>query len=642
MQNRLYLRNGNMKTIILAILICFSWATSNGQNYDVRLIPDSLTKHANAVMRFQEQRITIKSISKATVTNKWAVTILNEAGERHSEYANSYDKFNLNPVISGRLYDAYGREVRSLKNKDVIDQSNADNSSLINDARIKHYSFYYKVYPYTVEYEEEQEMNGIYHLPTWQPIGAEFISIQESNLIIETPLDYNLRYKIFNLKEPEKKTGKDIIYTWKVNNLPAIQFEEYQPSLVEIVPTVLLAPTKFSIDGYEGNMSSWLELGKFQALLNKERDILPDNLKLEIHRLSDTISNTEQKVKVLYNYMQQNTHYINIILGIGGWQPLEAKYVAEKKYGDCKALSNYMVSILKEAGVKAHYVKVLAGEGKKGLWEDFPCVHSNHIITCIPNGTDTLWLECTSQTESPGFMGSFTGNRKALLVAEDGGHVVNTPSYKAADNLQVRKVAAIVDEEGNLKADVFTKYTGIQQETPHSLIYDVNKETREKYLNNIFNLPTYSVDKSEYTDLKGRIPLVNEYLKISAPSYASITEKRLFIKPYLLNETLPKLITDKPRKFPIVLSVSKRDIDTISITLPYAYVAESIPKDLTINNKFGRYSLSYKLNGNLIEAIRFYESEAASFPASDFIELAKFYEEMNKADHAKIVLVRKD
>jgi len=76
---------------------------------------------------------------------------------------------------------------------------------------------------------------------------------------------------------------------------------------------------------------------------------LPDNIKKEVHELTDNLKDVRQKVYVLYDFLQKNTHYINVSLGIGGWQPFPADYVAIKRYGDCKALSNYMVALLKEA-----------------------------------------------------------------------------------------------------------------------------------------------------------------------------------------------------------------------------------------------------------------------------------------------------
>jgi len=290
-------------------------------------------------------------------------------------------------------------------------------------------------------------------------------------------------------------------------------------------------------------------MGKFEYELFEGRDILPANVKQDVHQLTDKLFSQEEKVKILYNYMQQNTRYVSIQLGIGGLQPFEAKFVAEKKYGDCKALSNYMVSLLKEVGIKANCVIIKSGEEVegRGLFEDFPVDLFDHVITCVPNLKDTLWLECTSQTVSAGYMGRFTGNRKALLISENGGYVVNTTKYTMSDNLQLRKINASIDVDGNLTAEVFTHFTGLQQDLQHDLMYYDNKEEREKYLNSELNLPTYKVEKNEYQETKARIPAINEYLKITSANYASITGKRLFIVPNLFNK-VSKLSEDMNRK----------------------------------------------------------------------------------------------
>jgi hypothetical protein len=237
-------------------------------------------------------------------------------------------------------------------------------------------------------------------------------------------------------------------------------------------------------------------------------------------------------------------------------------------------------------------------------------------------------------------MGTFTGNRKALLISETGGYIVTTPNYTAADNLLLRKVNASVDTDGNLIADVYTRFTGIQQEEQYELLHSVNKEQREKYLNNILNLPTYKVEKNDYQETKTRVPVINEYLKITSSNYASVTGKRLFIQPNLFNRGA-ELSTGKPRLFDIEFRFSFKDEDTVLIKIPSGYLTEAMPRDLSIKNKFGNYSISYKVSNDTITLLRTNERNAATFPAKDYDDLVKFSESIYKADRARIVLVKK-
>ena len=265
-----------MKNIFLIIFLSVTFVVC-AQDYNVLLIPDSLTKKTNAVKRFEELRVVIKSVDKAVIYHKYAITILNEDGDEYAGYINSYDKLEDLSDISGNLYDAFGKKLKSVKKKDISDVSYDDQMSLITDDRIKKHNFFYRHYPYTVEYEDQQELTGIFFLPHWQPVRDENFSVQQSRFIVETPADYNLRFKQFNYStQPATvKNSSGNSDTWEIKNIKALHGEILQPALNEITPSVYIAPTSFSISGYNGTMDSWLNLGKFILSLYNGRDALP-------------------------------------------------------------------------------------------------------------------------------------------------------------------------------------------------------------------------------------------------------------------------------------------------------------------------------------------------------------------------------
>jgi hypothetical protein len=627
----------------IAIMLLILSLVVRAQSYNVALVPDSLKKEARAIIREDEYILEIKSPGKAITKDRTVYTIFNENGDNIGGYTGWYDKFTSINSVTGILYDASGKEMKKVKKKDMDDRSYVSEGTLADDYRYKEYNFYCRVYPYTVEYDEEKEIDGVLGFEDWKPLYSPGISTQHSKYVIIAPADYQVRYKPVNCNfQPViTSSGDKKIYTWEVSNLRARPTEFDGPSWREIAPHVLVAPSDFEAQGYRGNMSSWENLGKFINELRVGRDVLPDNVKKKVHELTDQLTDTRQKVYALYDYLQKNTHYISIQLGIGGLQPFPADYVATKKYGDCKALSNYMVALLKEAGINAKYVIIYGGDDEPDLVTDFPSFQGNHIVSCVPMSKDTIWLECTSQTESPDYMGSFTGDRKAILIDDDGGHIVSTPSYSAADNIQCRVINATISDDGNLDADVNTRYTGLRQEMPHGLLNDLNEKQREEYLNDLFHLPTYKVDKSHYDEQKGTIPVVKEYLHVLSPNYATVSGRRLFVNPDLFDRSRYRLPADSIRHYDFVDKEAFTTIDSITIKIPAGYQPEAIPQDINIDCKFGKYSAAVKVADDKIVYYRRYQESIIRFPPADYPDLVKFYERLYKADNSRIVLVKK-
>jgi hypothetical protein len=449
---------------------------------------------------------------------------------------------------------------------------------------------------------------------------------------------------VFNYNgEPQVTTEKNTkTTTWVAKDLSALVKETNGPYWHELATEVITGPTDFQLGDYKGNMNSWQEFGKFLYALKAGRDNLPVNIKQDVHSLTDGISDVKKKIQVLYEYMQKNTRYISIQLGIGGWQPFDAAYVAKKGYGDCKALSNYMFSILKEAGIRSHYTLIRAGDDANYMTDDFPSSQFNHVILSVPLDKDTVWLECTSQTLPAGYLSSFTANRYALAIDENGGKLVHTPKYGLANNIQTRKLKAVLNDDASLEIQVNTSYKGLQQDDVHDMINYLSKDKVKEYLQKQLDFPTYDLNKFDYTENKSTIPEVEEKLDLYVSNYASMTGKRLFITPNVMSRSSTRLKPDEERKYDIKLYNEYRIIDSVEIEIPKGYEQESFPQPVTIETKFGKYYSLTKLFDNKILYYRIREQYSGTFPARDYPALVSYYDSIYKADRSKVVLVKKD
>ncbi len=618
---------------------------AGGGEYPVSAIPEALLKKANAVKRTEQISFEVVSDDEAVLRKKYAITVLNENGDKHAFFSENYDKFREIRNIEGALYDGNGKELKRLKNKQVVDLTGGGDNNLIDDNRNKVHNFFHRVYPYTVEYEVEIKYEGTLFFPLWLPREDENFSVESSNISIVYPESNPVRFRAFNYPgnpvSVDKEKGRKEI-TWSARDLPAIEDEYASPHWFQINTVVLFGPTAFEMEKYKGDMSSWKAFGDFVYALKKGKDQLPEKVKAAVHQMTDNAASPFEKISRLYEYMQKNTRYISVQLGIGGWQPFDATYVATKSYGDCKALTNYMYSLLKEAGINSCYTLVKAGRRASEVIADFPSQQFNHVILCVPLVKDTVWLECTSQTLPAGYLGDFTCDRYALIVQENGSALVRTPKYGIKENLQTRQIIAVLEADATLNIKSSTIYGGIQQDRYHDLINSLSKDKLKEVLHEDLDFATYDIRSFDYKEKKSIEPEIEETLDIVVSNYATITGKRLFILPNVMTRHHRKLSADSARKYDIDLSFEYKDVDTVEITIPDGYSAESMPQDVLFSNKFGRYQSSVKLSGNKLVYIRSMEHFAGRHPAADYADLVKFYEVIYKADRSKVVLVKKE
>ena len=417
--------------IVLALLTGqTAWAQTD---YKAETIPVALKENAHAVVRQHEVTFTVKSAGEASQRIRSVVTVLDKEGDSHATTVVGYDKLSKIVNLEGTLYDADGKLIKKLKKSDIEDNSTYTDYNLFDDQRVKSASFPKQLaYPYTVEFVVETTERNLMFYPTWVPQNEEYLALQQAVFTVNMPPGLTLRYKEMNLSAPGTATTQpdgSKRYSWTIENRPALEFEPQSPPVREQIPVVYTAPADFDVQGYKGKMTNWADVGQFYHSLNDGRDGIPDDLRRTVAELIKTETTTFGKVRKLYQFVQDQTRYVSVQLGIGGWQTVEAEKVAVSNYGDCKALTNYTKALLKAAGVVAYPALVRAGDDEPDALTDFPSFQFNHVILCVPNGPDTLFLECTSGHNPAGYVSDFTGNRHVLLVLPDGSRLIKTPSY---------------------------------------------------------------------------------------------------------------------------------------------------------------------------------------------------------------------
>jgi transglutaminase-like putative cysteine protease len=511
---------------------------------------------------------------------------------------------------------------------------------LYDDTRRKTAELYYDRFPYTVEFSYELSYSGFVDWPDW--IAQDEEAVEHSRFEIVPPPKYPLRYWTNSDSVHPAESVRDgrRHYVWEVRNLPQLSPEMLEEDIEHRTLVVMTAPTVFQLEDRAGEMSSWKSFGAWDHRLFVGRDMLPPGAIQDVQRVVGPGDSPRQKVLKLYEYMQSRTRYVSVQLGIGGFQPFDATYVHERGYGDCKALSNYMVALLKAAGITAYPVLIKAGRSRSLYLRDFPSQQFNHVIVCVPLGRDSVWLECTDQTSPAGHLGDFTENRFGLLITPAGGVIVQTPASSSSDNVQYRVTRARLAASGTAEISMTTHLTGDQQDLERGYLADASAEDRSHWILDHLQLPNAQLRNFAFDGFQAHKPELTILADVSVPRYSTVSGSRLFFFPNIAERQTDVPRRNPNRRSPVRYPYPYIDVDSVLIAIPHGYVVESLPQPTHQSTSFISFHSNATMSGDsvLIYTRRF-EVRQAVIPASDYEEFCKIYASIVKTDRQQAVFV---
>jgi transglutaminase-like putative cysteine protease len=629
------------RLLLSGMLLLSGIANAQSGSYSALTIPDSLRKDADAVIREDYRRFKVKSVDNAYMEVHMIVTIFNENASEYQTFAEWSDKFHILDDAEVKVYNAMGKELNKYTKKEMRTVAYGD--GLVEDGKMTYFTVTAPVYPITIEQTYTIKYKGMLDYPD-NSILSPGVSTEHFLYSVEVPTNMGLRYKVLNYSaNPVKEQLNEMTtYTWDLKNLKAVKREANSGPTDRYFPVIRVAPNKFSLAGYAGDMTSWKNFGQWSYDLIGKDNQLSEKSATIIRDLVKNAKSDDEKMRIIYRYLQRNMRYVSIQLGIGGFKPFSADFVQEKKYGDCKALSNYMQAALQTVGIKSYYAIINARTNATPAMEDFPSSPFNHVILCVPQKNDTIWLECTSSTADFGVLGDFTENRKALLVTENGGVLVSTPGSRAAANTFSTHTNVEVSEDGSGSLSTVLKSSGeFKQEQLYS-VHQKSADEMRKYF--IKGLEWKTPDRSEIVaGNRDETPYITSAKMHYDQFYIFKAGSKMFLPSRVYNFFDETINDNSKRKQDYFFSYPYIKTDTVSFSLPKGYLVEELPKGKAINNAFAKYNSRYEWDPatgkvNVYATIEIIRHVIAS---KDYPSLMQFKKEVDD-DISQRIIVKKE
>lgn len=624
---------------LLSILSLFTFIILTAQNFSASEIPASLKENAFAVIRNDHTTIDIHSISKVIHTTELVITVFDKSGDKFAQPYELYDPTTKITTLEAVYYDKNGKEIKKFKSKDFLDQSYISEGQMYTDNRIKSLNFSPPQYPYTLHFKSVVNYSST-RIGSWMPFKAYNLAIENSSFTINNLVKLKMNSKEMNLAEfgiSNQNPTQSIIH-YEIKNQKAFEKEELMPYFRNIFPNVQFSAVDFVRDGVKGSFNDWDGMGKwYQSLLTNSNDLTSTQKKFFQELVKDAKTDKE-KVSILYKYLQNKTRYIGVQLGIGGLKPFPASYVESKSYGDCKALTNYMKSMLEAVGIQSYYTVVYGGN-RIDFYTDFASIaQGNHVILYVPLNEEDVWLETTNQQTAFNFLGTFTDNRNALLITPEGGKIIKTQSFPAEKNTQKTIGFAQILNDGKLKADISTVYSGLQYDWNYGINFQSSKEQKKALQELLYELPNLNILNYKFENNWDNATFTSN-VNVESLQFAKIHGNNMVLNIIPTGTSTTNLKKNNNRKHPFEIQYGYVDETEFEIKVPKEYKLDSVFEPVNYDSEFGTYKLIVNVSeGNSLKVKRIISIKDGIYPKEKFNEYVEFRRKIASFDNTKILL----
>ena len=597
----------------------------------------------DAVVLYSESILNVQSNGKIKTIERRAYKILRPGGREHGTIYASYDAETRITGLHGWCIPAQGKDYE-VKDKDVLETAlfGVSNGELATDLRTKILKIPAADPGNIVGYEIEHEDRPYILQDVWDFQHED--PVREARYTLQLPAGWEYKATILNYAEVKAAPVGSNQWQWVVSNVDGIRPEGDMPPWPAVAGLMIVSffpPGGGQTKGFD----NWNDMALWQAGLVRGRRESSPEIKQKVAALTGSETSVTRKMAVIGKFVQDDVRYVEIKLGIGGWQPHAASDVFSHHFGDCKDKATLVSTMLKEIGIDSYYVAVNTERGT--INEKTPATRwFNHMILAIkiPEGVSDPSLTAVVQHKTLGRLlifdptddmtpfGYLRGELQAnfaLLVTDSGGELVELPKLPTSMNGTRRTAKLTLTAAGTLSGDVTEVRLGdqglYQRLALRSAASDKDKiKPIEALLAE--SLSNYRVTHATVTNLQQNDQPFGWNYSLVVDKYAKTAGNLLLVRPRVLGSGASALLeTKEPRKFPVEFTGPSLDSDTFEITLPEGYEVSDLPPAVDVDYGFANYHSKTETSGKTLKYTRRLEVKELTVPVAQVESLKKFY-----------------
>jgi hypothetical protein len=602
----------------------------------------SYDEKTDAVLLYSETNVTVLSADKIRKHVREAYKIMRPEGREHGTARVLFNPGRKITHLNGWCIPAQGKDYE-VKDKDAIEVSATEGFEVFSDVKYRLLRIPAPDPGNIVGYEYEVEEQPFWLQDTWEFQGPD--PVRESRYSLQLPSGWD--FKSSWLSHPEVKPGEGggNLLQWAVSDVKGIRPEPGMPPLDGVAGQMIVSFFPSGGTSRKNEFTNWEGMGSWYWGLVSGRMDASEPIKQQVNSLTAGKTTTLQKMQAIAGFLQHDIRYVEIKLGIGGWQPHTAPDVFSHRYGDCKDKATLMRTMLHEVGVDSYHVVINTERGS--VTHDSPAHNGfNHMILAIKLPDDVkdpsliaviqhpslgriLFFDPTNEVMPFGQIGGYLQANYGLLVTPAGGELVELPQQPAAMN-SIRRVGKLtLDVNGLLKGDVEETRLGDRAWSERMRLRSVTKNTdRIKPIEILLagSLANFQVVRASLVNLERTdLPFGFKY-SFESDRYAKNAGNLLLVRPRVLgSHSSGVLETKEPRKFPLEFEGPSRDTDSFEIALPPGYEVDELPPPMDVDYSFGSYHSKTEASGQVLHYTRSLEIKELSVPISKMDDLKKFY-----------------